>query len=211
VLLHGLECSRYDPDMVLSLCCYSAGGHVGIVARVCSDSASRHVSRRTARVRNGRSPDAVADLDRPPWDPWLRLLGVSTAHVARARQQATNMGRSAMGGTPSDLGLCLASRLVSDLRDPHGARRVRRGPLAHHASTAPSHRPGLSVDAHIACRRSSRCQLEQCPSSGVRFLAERDRTRPKRRPRHLSADEIHRGKAQKSYTVLSDLVRSEAI
>jgi transposase len=43
------------------------------------------------------------------------------------------------------------------------------------------------------------------------FLAEWDRTRPKRRPRHLGADEIHRGKAQKFYTVLSDLVHGEVI
>jgi transposase len=43
------------------------------------------------------------------------------------------------------------------------------------------------------------------------FLAEWDATRPKRRPRHLGADEIHRGKAQKFYTVLSDLVHGEVI
>jgi transposase len=41
------------------------------------------------------------------------------------------------------------------------------------------------------------------------FLAEWDRARPKRRPRHLGADEIHRGRAQKFYTVLSDLVHGE--
>jgi transposase len=43
------------------------------------------------------------------------------------------------------------------------------------------------------------------------FLAEWDRARPKRRPRHLGADEIHRGKRQKFYTVLSDLVHSEVL
>ena len=43
------------------------------------------------------------------------------------------------------------------------------------------------------------------------FLGEWDRTRPKRRPRYLGADEIHRGKAQKFYTVLSDLVHGEVI
>jgi transposase len=43
------------------------------------------------------------------------------------------------------------------------------------------------------------------------FLAEWDATRPKRRPRYLGADEIHRGKAQKFYTVLSDLVHGEVI
>lgn len=43
------------------------------------------------------------------------------------------------------------------------------------------------------------------------FLSEWDRTRPKHRPQYLGADEIHRGKAQKFYTVLSDLVHGEVI
>jgi transposase len=43
------------------------------------------------------------------------------------------------------------------------------------------------------------------------FLSEWDATRPKRRPRHLGADEIHRGKAQKFSTVLSDLVHGEVM
>jgi transposase len=43
------------------------------------------------------------------------------------------------------------------------------------------------------------------------FLVDWDSTRPKRRPKHLGADEIHRGKAQKFYTVLSDLVHGEVL
>jgi transposase len=43
------------------------------------------------------------------------------------------------------------------------------------------------------------------------FLHDWDNARPKRRPRHLGADEIHRGKAQKFYTVLSDLVHGEVL
>jgi transposase len=43
------------------------------------------------------------------------------------------------------------------------------------------------------------------------FLREWDETRPRRQPRHLGADEIHRGKAQKFYTVLSDLVHGEVL
>jgi transposase len=43
------------------------------------------------------------------------------------------------------------------------------------------------------------------------FLQEWDASRPRRRPRHLGADEIHRGKKQKFYTVLSDLVHGEVI
>jgi len=43
------------------------------------------------------------------------------------------------------------------------------------------------------------------------FLHEWDASRPRRRPRHLGADEIHRGKKQRFYTVLSDLVHGEVI
>jgi transposase len=43
------------------------------------------------------------------------------------------------------------------------------------------------------------------------MLQEWDAGRPRRRPRYLGADEIHRGKKQKFYTVLSDLVRGEVI
>ena len=43
------------------------------------------------------------------------------------------------------------------------------------------------------------------------FLDAWDRTRPKRRPRHLGADEIQRGKGQRFWTVLSDLVHGEVI
>jgi transposase len=43
------------------------------------------------------------------------------------------------------------------------------------------------------------------------FLQDWDRARPKRRPRHLGADEIQRGKGHNYWTVLSDLVRGEVI
>jgi transposase len=43
------------------------------------------------------------------------------------------------------------------------------------------------------------------------FLADWDRARLRHRPRHLGADEIHRGKGQQFWTVLSDLVRGEVI
>ena len=43
------------------------------------------------------------------------------------------------------------------------------------------------------------------------FLREWDAHRPRRRPRHLGADEIHRGKTQTFYTVLSDLVHGEVL
>lgn len=43
------------------------------------------------------------------------------------------------------------------------------------------------------------------------FLDAWDRTRPGRRPRHLGADEIQRGKGHQFWTVLSDLVRGEVL
>jgi transposase len=43
------------------------------------------------------------------------------------------------------------------------------------------------------------------------FLRDWDDTRPKRRPRHLGADEIQRGKGQQFWTVLSDLVHGEVM
>jgi transposase len=43
------------------------------------------------------------------------------------------------------------------------------------------------------------------------FLQDWDRSRPKRRPRHLGADEIQRGKGQSYWTVLTDLIRGEVI
>jgi transposase len=43
------------------------------------------------------------------------------------------------------------------------------------------------------------------------FLTEWDRTRVKRRPRHIGLDEIQRGKGQRFWTVLSDVVHGEVI
>lgn len=43
------------------------------------------------------------------------------------------------------------------------------------------------------------------------FLRDWDDQRPRRRPQYLGADEIHRGKAQQFYTVLSDIVHGEVI
>ncbi len=45
----------------------------------------------------------------------------------------------------------------------------------------------------------------------VGFLVDWDRSRVRRRPRYLGADEIHRGKGQQFWTVLSDLVHGEVI
>ena len=43
------------------------------------------------------------------------------------------------------------------------------------------------------------------------FLADWDRTRIKRQPRHIGLDEIQRGKGQRFWTVLSDIVHGEVM
>jgi transposase len=43
----------------------------------------------------------------------------------------------------------------------------------------------------------------------IAFLAEWDRTRVKRQPRHLGLDEIQRGKGQRFWSALSDVVHGE--
>lgn len=43
------------------------------------------------------------------------------------------------------------------------------------------------------------------------FLCQWDQGRPRRRPRHIGLDEIQRGKGQKFWTVLSDIVHGEVI
>ena len=43
------------------------------------------------------------------------------------------------------------------------------------------------------------------------FLADWDCTRVKRQPRHIGLDEIQRGKGQRFWTVLSDVVHSEVM
>ena len=43
------------------------------------------------------------------------------------------------------------------------------------------------------------------------FLTEWDRTRRKRRPRYIGLDEVQRGKGQRFWTVLSDVVRGEVM
>jgi transposase len=63
--------------------------------------------------------------------------------------------------------------------------------------------------SHAAVRHSvswSKARRAEFP-----FLAEWDHTRPKRRPRHLGLDEIQRGKGQRFWTVLSDIVHGEVI
>src|SRR5439155_17928248 len=103
-----------------------------------------------------------------------------------------------------------ASRL-SVVRDPDRAHRVRGSEGARESAPAPADRRGLSVDADQSCGRTPRRELGQSPPAEKAFLAEWDRTRVKRRPRHIGLDEIQRGKGQRFWTVLSDVVHGEVI
>lgn len=75
------------------------------------------------------------------------------------------------------------------------------------------HRVGLDCQS----MPTSHAALRHAISWGAARRAERhflerwDAGRPRRRPRHLGADEIHRGKGQHFWTVLSDIVHGEVI
>ncbi|PYR46489.1 MAG: hypothetical protein DMF89_21980 [Acidobacteria bacterium] len=69
----------------------------------------------------------------------------------------------------------------------------------------------MPIDADVARRSPARCQLEQSPARGEGILDRLGSHAAAPAPRHPGADEIHRGKRQKFYTVLSDLVHGEVI
>lgn len=89
-----------------------------------------------------------------------------------------------------------------DFADPHArlTRRFRQRIGLDCQSMPTSHAAVRHAVSWGAARRAERA-----------FLEAWDRTRPKRRPRHLGVDEIQRGKGQHFWTVLSDLVRGEVI
>src|SRR6266705_5553622 len=121
------------------------------------------------------------------------------------------MGRPAVGRASRDGDLSPATPLLSDLRYPDGA-----GGLCHpNAPITRRLRQVIGLDcqsmptSHAAVRHG--VSWSKARRAEQAFLSEWDRRRPKRRPRHLGADEIHRGKGQKFYTVLSDLVHGEVL
>jgi transposase len=86
--------------------------------------------------------------------------------------------------------------------DPHArlTRRFRQRIGLDCQSMPTSHAVVRHAVSWGAARRAERA-----------FLEAWDRMRPTHRPRHLGADEIQRGKGQRFWTVLSDLVRGEVI
>ena len=106
------------------------------------------------------------------------------------------MGRSAVGRAPRDARLSRS-----------GASTVGRAAFAPSGSSSPIRR--RASRAGCASRSALDCQSMPTSHAAVRhgvswgkarraekaFLAEWDRTRPKRRPRHIGRDEIQRGKS----------------
>ena len=85
--------------------------------------------------------------------------------------------------------------------------------------------PKARVTRHLRQQSGLDCQSMPTSHAAVRhriswgtarraataFLTEWDRTRRKRRPRHIGLDEIQRGKGQHFWTVLSDVVHGEVM
>lgn len=102
------------------------------------------------------------------------------------------------------------------LRCPRCGVRTERIPFAE---------PKSRVTRRLQTRIGLDCQSMATSHAAVRhgvswgkarraekaFLQRWDRSRPRRRPRHLGADEIQRGRGQRYWTVLSDLVHGEVI
>lgn len=76
-------------------------------------------------------------------------------------------------------------------------------------------RPQIGVDCqsmptrHAAVRHG--VSWGQARRAEKACLAEWDRTRPKRQPRPIGLEEIHRGKGHRWWTVLSDVVHGEVL
>ena len=105
---------------------------------------------------------------------------------------------------------------VSRLRCPRCGIRTERIPFADpKARVTRRLQTHIGVDcqsmptSHAAARH--RVSWGRANRAQKVFLATWDRSRPRRRPRHLGADEIQRGRGQRYWTVLSDLTRGEVI
>jgi len=74
-------------------------------------------------------------------------------------------------------------------------------------------RIGLDCQSMATCQAAVRHRVSwRKAQRAEKSLPERwDRSRPRRRPRHLGADEIQRGRGQRYWTEISDLVHGEVI
>jgi len=131
--------------------------------------------------------------------------------LACARRQRPNLGRPALGGAPRDA--------------VYSLRRVRCRFCGIRAEQVPFADPMARLTRRLRQQIGLDCQSMPTSHAAVRwrvswgkarraekaFLGAWEASRPRRRPRHLGADEIQRGKGQKYWTVLSDLVHGEVM
>ena len=140
------------------------------------------------------------------------MFWLSTADVARARSGGADLGRSAVGRAPGDA-WSIAQRRVGCRTCGIRTERVAFADAKARITRRLRQVIGLDCQSmptsHAAVRHG--VSWSKARRAEKAFLTEWNARRPKRRPRHLGADEIHRGKAQKFYTVLSDLVHGEVI
>jgi transposase len=135
----------------------------------------------------GRRTSRVRDAKARTWDdlPWAE-------HPVRVRYSLRRLWCRHCGIRTERVGFA----------DPHArlTRRFRQRIGLDCQSMPTSHAAVRHAVSWGTARRAERA-----------FLQAWDRTRSKRRPRHLGVDEIQRGKGQHFWTVLSDLVRGEVI
>src|SRR5262245_66605333 len=134
------------------------------------------------------------------------MFRLSATDLAGPRSGAADLVRPTVGRAPGVARVSTTARLLSNVRHPHRASRV----ADPKAGITRRLRQLIGLDcqsmptSHAAVRHG--VSWSKARRAETAFLREWDETRPRRLPRHLGADEIHRGKAQKFYTVPSDLV-----
>ncbi len=135
------------------------------------------------------------------------MCRLSTTDLACARSRGADVGRLAVGRAPRDPRVSATACVLSDVRNSDG-RVAFADPKARITKRL---RQVIGLDCQSM--PTSHAAVRHGVSWSKARRAERvwDCTRPKRRPPHFGADEIHRGKTQKFYTVLSDLVHGEVI
>ena len=135
----------------------------------------------------GRRTSRIRDATDRTWDdlPWAEQRVTLRYHLRRLRCRHCGIRTERVGFADAK------ARVTRRLRQRIGLD-CQSMPTSHAAV-----RHGVSWGK---ARRAERA-----------FLVDWDRGRPKRRSRYLGADEIQRGKGQKFWTVLSDLVHGEVL
>jgi len=134
-----------------------------------------------------------------------------STHEPRAVDEGADLGRSAVGGASRDAGLSPTTRHLSAVWDSDRADRVRGRERARHAALAAADWCGLSVDADQSCGRAPRRQLGESAPRREGLSGRVGSHAPETTAADIGLDEIQRGKGQRFWTVLSDVVHSEVM